>query len=51
MTDKLEKFLSIPKSLYVSYKYCKNVPFWKIPIRARWNCRIKGKGLITVKGG
>lgn len=51
MNNRLEKFLSIPKSLYVSHKYCKNVPCWKLPVLVRWNCRTKGGGLIIVNGG
>ena len=51
MKSKLEKILSIPKSLYVSYKYCKNIPFWKMPIIIRWNCITSGSGLIIVNGG
>lgn len=45
---KIEKILSVPKSLYVSRRFCKNVPFWKMPVRVRWNCRIKGHGRIIV---
>lgn len=51
MNNRLEKILSIPKSLYVSHKYCKNVPCWKLPVLVRWNCRTKGGGLIIVNGG
>ncbi len=51
MNSKLEKILSIPKSLYVSYRLCPNVSFWKLPVLVRWNCRVKGRGLIIVNGG
>lgn len=47
----VEKFRSILKSLYVSYKYCKNVSFLRLPILVRWNCRVYGHGKVVVDNG
>ena len=46
MSDKIEKILSAFKSLCVSFRYCKDIPFWKFPVIVRWNCRVKGRGKI-----
>lgn len=48
MNKYLERLLSLPKSLYVSLRYCKNIPFWRLPVLVRWNCRVSGNGLIIM---
>lgn len=51
MNIKIEKILSVLKSLYASYKYCKNDKFWRLPIMVRWNCRVIGHGRVIVGDG
>lgn len=49
MGNYVEYLLSIPKSLYVSFRLCPCKYAWKIPILVRFNCVIKDlKGCIDI---
>lgn len=51
MNDKLEKLLSIPKSLYVCLRLFPLKDAIKLPIIVRYNCHLLSlKGLINIKG-
>ena len=52
MNPTIEKLLSIPKSLYVSFKLMPFKEACKLPVLVRYNCKIISlKGLIDVKQG
>lgn len=44
----IEKILSVPKSLYASWRFCPDVSPWRLPLFVRFNTCLRGNGLIIV---
>lgn len=52
MKFNLEKIISIPKSLYVSFRLFPLQDAWRMPVLVRYNCKLRAlHGKISVNGG
>lgn len=51
MKISIEKILSLPKSLYVSFRLCPLKDAIKIPILVRCNCKLLNLSGLVIGGG
>lgn len=52
MKFSFEKIISIPKSLYVSFRLFPFQNAWRMPILVRYNCKLQSlHGIININGG